>query len=86
MIVDHIEGPEGEHLIEQFWHFATIPSDRTAGTWIVGDIAEFTAENGVLEQGWRSRCFGTKESAPVIVVRRRATLPIILRARLRLVL
>ncbi len=60
-IVDRIEGPEGEHSIEQFWHFAQNPREQTAGTWSIGDIAEFTAEGGKLETGWRSRCFGSKE-------------------------
>jgi hypothetical protein len=84
VIVDYIEGPEGEHLIEQFWHFAHEPRELASGIWGIGDLAEFTAEGGVVEQGWRSRCFGTKEAALVIVVRRRTTLPITLRARLRL--
>ena len=83
-IVDQIEGPAGEHFIEQFWHFASSPSELAAGTWSIGDLAEFTAEGGELEEGWRSRCFGSKEAAPVIVVRRRTTLPITLHARLRL--
>jgi hypothetical protein len=83
-IFDQIEGPAGEHLIEQFWHFAQSPSETAPGTWSIGDIAEFIAEGGELQEGWRSRCFGTKEAAPVIVVRRRARLPITLRAQLRL--
>jgi hypothetical protein len=81
-IIDQIEGPAGEHLIEQFWHFAQSPSETAPGTWSIGDIAEFIAEGGVLEDCWRSRYFGSKEAAPVIVVRRRAKLPISLRAQL----
>ena len=84
VIVDLIEGTAGEHLIEQFWHFANEPRELARGTWAIGDIAQFTAEGGVVEEGWRSRCLGTKEAAPVIVVRRRSTLPITLHARLRL--
>ena len=84
VITDQIEGPAGQHLIEQFWHFAASPSESTAATWSIGGVAEFTAEGGKLEAGSRSRCFGTKETASVIVVRRRSTLPITLHARLRL--
>jgi hypothetical protein len=84
VIVDQIEGPAGEHLIEQFWHFAQTPSETASGTWSVGDRADFSAEGSVLEGGWRSRCFAVKEAAPVIVVRRKTTLPVTLRARLRL--
>lgn len=83
-IVDQIEGPEGEHTIEQFWHFASSVRKLAAGTWNIGNVAEFTAEGGVLEEGWRSRCFGSKEPATVMVVRRKTTLPITLHARLRL--
>ncbi len=83
-VVDQVDGPAGEHLIEQFWHFALSPTERTAGTWRIGDIAEFTAEGGILEEAWRSRCYGSKETAPVIAVRRRTSLPITLHARLRL--
>lgn len=83
-IVDRIEGPEGEHGIEQFWYFAQDPHEITRTEWSIGNLARFTAEGGILEQGWRSRCFGSKEPAPVLVVRRCTTLPVTLNARLRL--
>ncbi len=83
-IIDELDGPAGEHDIEQFWHFGASPRESTAGTWHIGDVAEFSVEGGSLEEGWRSRCFGSKEAAPVIVVRRRTTLPVKLRAELRL--
>src|SRR5271166_6201194 len=83
-ITDHIKGPPGEHDIEQFWHFAPMPREVSPGTWAVGDLAEFATDGGCREQGWRSRCFDSREPAPVIVVRRRATLPLTLHARLRI--
>ena len=83
-IVDQIDGPAGEHEIEQLWHFALSPTELTPGTWSIGDIAEFTVDGGKLEDGWRSRCFGSKEVISVVAVRRRTTLPIALRARLKL--
>jgi hypothetical protein len=83
-IVDQVDGPEGEHHVEQFWHFAVRPIEQAPGRWSIGDFAEFAANGGQLEEGWRSRCFGLKEAASVIVVRRRCTLPVTLRAQLRL--
>jgi hypothetical protein len=84
LISDSIDGAGGEHAIEQFWHFAVGPHEIAAGTWNIGGIAEFTAEGGTVEEGWRSSCFGSKEVAPVIAVRRKTALPITLSARLRL--
>ncbi len=81
---DEIAGPAGEHDIEQFWHFAQEPREVSPGTWAIGDLAEFTADGGVVEPSWRSRGFGTKEPAWVIVVRRHASLPMTLHARLRI--
>ena len=83
-IVDQIDGPGGEHDVEQFWHFGQTPRETSSGRWELGELAEFTAEGGVAEQGWRSRCFGSKEPAPVIVVRRRSQLPLTLCAELRI--
>jgi hypothetical protein len=79
-IADEIEGPSGEHDIEQFWHFAVEPRELSQGRWAIGDVAEFSAEGGIVEQSWRSRCFATKEPAWTIVVRRRAELPLTLYA------
>ena len=84
VIVDQIDGPAGEYEIEQSWHFAFVPTELSAGTWSIGAVADFTAEGGVVENAWRSRCFGSKEAAPVIVVRRKAALPVTLEARLRI--
>ena len=85
VIVDQVEGPAGEHFIEQFWHLVASPKQLSPGMWNIGDIAELDVEGGTLEEGWRSRCFGSKEAAPVIVVRRTTTLPVMLHTRLRIV-
>jgi hypothetical protein len=83
-ITDQISGPTGEHVIEQFWHFAIEPSEVAPDKWVIGDMAEFNAEGGTVEQSWRSRCFGTKEPAWTIVVHKRAALPLTLQASLHL--
>jgi hypothetical protein len=82
-IVDTIEGPAGEHEIEQYWHFADMPNELRPGGWEVPGLAELSIEGGVVEQAWRSRCFGSKEPASVIAVRRRAKLPVTLHASVR---
>jgi hypothetical protein len=82
-MTDEIKGPGGEHLIEQFWHFAIEPRELSPGKWAIGEVAEFSAEDGMAEPSWRSRCFGMKEPAWTIVVRTRAELPLKLQARLR---
>ena len=83
-VVDKIDGPASEYEVEQFWHLAQKPREISLGTWAIGDLAELTAEGGRVQDGWRSRCFGSKESAWVIVVRRRAVLPQTITAHLRL--
>ena len=83
-IVDQIGGPEGEHEIEQFWHFAQEPRELSPGTLAIGEAGEFTAEGGSVEPSWRSRCFGSKEPAWTVVVRRRSTLPLTLHAGIRM--
>jgi Heparinase II/III-like protein len=83
VIVDQIEGPPGEHEIEQFWHFAQNPRELAPGRWAIDGIAEFAAEGGALGEGWRSRCFGSKEPCQVIIVRQCTSLPLTITARLR---
>lgn len=83
-IVDKIEGPAGEHNIEQFWHFAIEPRELSTGKWAIADIAEFTAEGCVVEPSWRSRGFGAKVPAWTAVVRRRSGLPLTLNVRFHL--
>jgi hypothetical protein len=47
-------------------------------------VAELLLQDGQCGQGWRSRGFGSKETSPVVVVRRRVVLPLTFRARVRL--
>jgi hypothetical protein len=83
-ITDEVHGPPGEHLVEQFWHLGQAAQQTGNDVWRIGEVAELLLEHGQYEQGWRSSTFGSKEISPVIVVRRRVTLPITLRAQLRL--
>ena len=82
VITDEIEGPPGEHTLEQFWHpgcptqLITPQSARigTRSTLSVSDVDTITLTDGG-EFGWRSPTLGTRMPAPVLVVRRVATLP-----------
>ena len=84
-ILDELEGPPGEHLVEQFWHVGANLHQTTPVVWRIGQIAELILEGGQCETTWRSRVFGSKEESQVVVVRRRGTLPVTLRAQLRLI-
>ena len=74
VIVDSIEGPPGEHTVEQFWHLAA------------GEDAARLSFSAPAEQteGWRSRAFASREPAPVLCVRVRGELPVVLAAVLDL--
>ena len=74
VVMDDIEGPPGEHEIEQFWHLGSLETR-----------ARFSlADGAALEESWRSSVFGEKHAAPMLVVRRRGNLPLRLEARIRL--
>ena len=68
---DEIAGPIGEHDIEQFWHFALQPLWPPRGN---GQLAILRNLLPWVESLSRRcfRCFGAREPAWVIVVRRRA--------------
>ena len=73
-ILDEVEGPEGEHLIEQFWHLGD--SDVQI---LLSDPAAAERESGL-----RSRVLGQKEECPVIRVSWKTKLPHICGAALNL--
>lgn len=83
-VVDEIDGPAGEHLIEQFWHFGCAPEQITQDIWRVGNVAQLIVDGAQLEQGWRSRTFANRERVSILVIRCRAALPAKLHVRLRL--
>ena len=63
-VMDHLTGPEGEHLIEQFWH---------------GEPEIFVSDAPARAEriaGWRSRCLGSKEQSVVTAYRWRGTFPV----------
>jgi hypothetical protein len=65
VVLDTVDGPPGEHWLEQFWHLAELDD---ASRFCFSEPAEVT-------EGWRSRVFASKESAPVLRVTRLGLLP-----------
>jgi hypothetical protein len=74
VIIDDIEGPPGEHDVEQFWHLGSPEAQARISL----------PEGAELAESWRSSMFGEKHPAPMLVVRRRSNLPLRLEARIRL--
>jgi hypothetical protein len=70
LVVDFIDGPPGEHLVEQFWHLdneTIAPRVRLAG------------ECQSLS-GWRSVCYGQRQPSTVLRAYRNTVFPVVLPA------
>ena len=87
-ILDEIEGAEGEHLVEQFWHPGGEVTALSPQCFRIGSRARLAlagaevslSEGG--EHGWRSRVYGDKSSAQVLVATRRSACPVVMAAAL----
>jgi hypothetical protein len=64
-VLDGVEGPEGVHQVEQFWHLGR------------GTVPIFLSDSGAArhEEGLRSRVLGSREVAPVLRASWTTTLP-----------
>ncbi|MGE5486432.1 MAG: alginate lyase family protein [bacterium] len=67
-VEDFVDGPAGNHVVEQFWHLAC------------DNDAVRTSDPAVRITGWRSRAYGHREPAPVLRVLKRGPLPMKLSA------
>jgi hypothetical protein len=74
LIVDEINGPEGDHDIEQLWHLG---SPNVRSQLVLPDGAEVI-------DSWRSTVFGEKHPSPLVRVRRHGALPIRLEAKIQI--
>src|SRR5258708_25443952 len=72
LITDEIDGPPGEHDVEQLWHLGSLEAKSRL---VLPDGDE-------LIEGWRSDIFGEKHPSPVVRVRRRGNLPVRLEAKI----
>lgn len=67
-----MEGPEGECEIEQFWQAGAPVAMLDAMTYRIGSQAIMTLDPGAeirSESGWRSKAYGRREPAPVVIAR-----------------
>lgn len=65
IILDSVDGPPGEHTLEQFWHLGSGE-----------DAARFSfSAPATRVEAWRSRAFASKEPAPALCVTWRGPLP-----------
>ena len=65
LLLDSVDGPAGEHLLEQFWHPASISEARRLSTSGTAEILE----------SWRSHALCSKDPAPALRVAYRGRLP-----------
>lgn len=90
VIVDVVRGNAADsspHFIEQFWHCGGDVATISPGVWRINDTATLTVpvpssarEVSAGEYGWQSEAPGQKVPAPVIIVERTATLPVMMAA------
>jgi len=79
LVIDEVEGPPGEHVVEQFWHAGSEVTALPGNCYRIGPRAVLVCEPEVtakLARGFRSPVHGTKVDAPVIVVARLTALPL----------
>jgi hypothetical protein len=74
-IVDEVDG-DGEHTVERFWHAGGRVVELGGGRFRIGAKAVLAIGAGTVEQGWRSPCFGVKETSAVIRETGKVTLPV----------
>lgn len=80
-VLDRLEG-QGEHGIEQFWHFGTEVRQCSPWCFLAGSKVLVAFEEGAAprlfeggDYGWISPVLGIKSPAPVVVVERRVPFP-----------
>jgi Heparinase II/III-like protein/Heparinase II/III N-terminus len=74
VIVDEIDGPPGDHQVDQLWHLG---SANARSYLVLPDGAEMV-------ESWRSTVFGEKHPSPLVRVRRRGALPMRFEARIQI--
>jgi hypothetical protein len=71
LVVDEVNGPAGEHLVEQFWHSGEPITKLTPHRYRIGTHAILTVSHDAEletggENGWRSLAMGSKQPASVL--------------------
>jgi hypothetical protein len=77
-IEDRLEGPAGEHLVEQFWHPGERMEGRSAQSFRIGTRSSLNIDSLLevtTEEGWRSRALGHKSPSPYLRAHSRCEFP-----------
>ena len=78
-IEDHVEGPAGEHLVEQFWHPGEAMVRVSQHAFRIGTGSHLEIDPALeiaTEDGWRSRALGEKSPSPYLRAHKRCVLPV----------
>jgi len=81
IVLDEVEGPPGEHSVEQFWHCGEPSEPVTPFCYRIGPArlavaptsSAILAEGG--EYGWHSVQFSARQPSPVLIVTHHGILP-----------
>ncbi len=87
VILDEVDGPDGEHMVEQFWHAGAEVTPLSSSAYRLGRSAVlYLPESGAPTVGeyWQSRVFGEKQPAAVITAMRKGPFPCRMAAALSL--
>src|SRR6202011_3462590 len=74
LLVDEIDGPAGDHDVEQLWHLGSADARSQL----------LLPEGAEIVESWRSYVFGEKHPASLVRVHRRGALPMRLEARIQI--
>src|SRR5262249_55060191 len=75
-IEDRIEGPPGEHTLEQFWHFGGEARQLSPTCVRIGERASIHFDDPAsMTTGWISPVFAARMAAPVACVKKTGALP-----------
>ena len=77
-IDDHVDGPPGDHLIEQFWHPGEAMVQLSPHAFRIGTRVQLEIDPALeitTEDGWRSRALGEKSPSPYLRAHKHCVLP-----------
>jgi hypothetical protein len=77
-VEDYLEGPPGEHLVEQFWHPGERMEQLSKHSFRIGTRSSLQLDQTLevtKEEGWRSRALGHKSASPYLRAYQRCAFP-----------
>ncbi|MEO8128651.1 MAG: alginate lyase family protein [Bryobacteraceae bacterium] len=82
-IEDRIDGPAGEHLVEQFWHPGQPLQQLSQRQFRIGSSSVLGIDSAfeiAMEEGWRSLALGQRGPSPYLRCHKRCTFPVSFRS------